>query len=641
MIHFDKYFYGYLCSKSETNYMSNTDKKNLFSEFPEANATDWKNAIIRDLKGADYDKKVIWKTPEGFDVKPFYNNEDLIDNQNISVARGYKTNDNNWEISQEIIIRNINDANKSAVDALCKGADSITFIVPENISELIKNQNDLSALLKGINLEKNTLRFISGDNSGYLFGLLEIEIKIQNVDSNKVRVIFDCSPIGDLTTKGHFCSEENLFEKASTLITSTSKNYLQIKLLGVNGYSFKNAGSLITQELAYSIAIASEYLSLISEKGADIKNIANHLTFNFGVGSNYFMEIAKLRAARILWEKLLEAYLPNNTEVIPMNIHSITSDRNMAAYDYHTNLLRETTESMSAIIGGTQSLTVRPFDSVFGSTNEISQRLSRNIQIVLKEEAHLNKVVDIAGGSYYIENLTKEITEQAWKLFLEIEEKGGYIKAFENGFIQEQTAATQQKSDLALATQNEILLGVNRYPDLNEKAADHFSKNENANKSCDKNKKIAEPIKIYRGSSAFEALRLTTEAMKQTPKVFLLTFGNLVSLKARAFFTTNFFGCAGFKIQDNARFETIEAGIKAAIDSKAEIVVMCSSDEEYIEAVPQIAKELKSKTILVMAGYPKDMIDTYKKEGIEHFIHLKSNLLEELQNFQKILAKNI
>jgi methylmalonyl-CoA mutase len=185
------------------------------------------------------------------------------------------------------------------------------------------------------------------------------------------------------------------------------------------------------------------------------------------------------------------------------------------------------------------------------------------------------------------------------------------------------------------------LLGVNRYPDLNEKAAGHFSKNENANKSCEKNKNIAEPIKTYRGSSAFEALRLKTEAMKQTPKVFLLTFGNLVSLKARAFFATNFFGCAGFKIQDNARFETIEAGIKAAIDSEAEIVVMCSSDEEYIETVPRIAKELKSKTILVLAGYPKEMIDTYKKEGIEHFIHLKSNLLEELQNFQKILSKNI
>lgn len=621
--------------------MLNTDKKNLFSEFPEVSATDWKNAIIKDLKGADYDKKVVWKTPEGFEVKPFYSSKDLTNVTNLSSTRGYNTENNNWEISQEIILKNIIDANKAAVDALCKGADSVSFIIPENITEIIKDQKDFSGLLEGIYLEKNTLRFISGDNSGYLFGLLEIEIKNQNIDPNKVRVIFDCSPIGDLTTKGHFCSEENLFEKASALITSTSKKYPQIKLLGVNGYSFKNAGSLITQELAYSIAIASEYISLISEKGADIKNIANHLTFNFGVSSNYFMEIAKLRSARVLWEKLLEAYLPENTEVIPMNIHSITSDRNMAAYDYHTNLLRETTESMSAIIGGTQSLTVRPFDSVFGSTNEISQRLSRNIQIVLKEEAHLNKVVDIAGGSYYIENLTKDITEQAWKLFLEIEEKGGYIKAFENIFIQEQISVTQQKSDLALATQNEILLGVNRYPDLNENIAKHFSKNKIANKSCDKNKKIAEPIKIYRGSSAFEALRLKTEAMKETPKVFLLTFGNLASLKARAFFATNFFGCAGFKIQDNAKFETIEAGIKAAIDSKAEIVVMCSSDEEYIEAVPQIAKELKSKTILVLAGYPKDLIETYKKEGIEHFIHLKSNLLEELQNFQKILSKNI
>ena len=428
--------------------MLETDTKNLFDEFPAISTTEWENAILKELKGAGYEKKMIWKTSEGFDVKPFYRNEDLEGNPYVnqqsnrqSALRGYKTYSNNWEISQEIPVENPVDANKLALEALSGGADSVTFVFrKDKISgkSTFLKLTDFLKLIENINLETTTIRFESGKKTTALISLLKEIVKQKKLDSQKLKIIFNYDPIGYLTIKGnYYLNNENIFAYSATMLNEVIEQFPNIKLLGINGKYFNNAGATITHELAYSLAIASEYLSLLSENGIDIKTVANQITFNFGVGSNYFMEIAKLRSARVLWEKLLEAFLPQNSEIIPMNIHCITTDWNKSRYDHYSNLLRQTTEAMSAIIGGTQSLTVRPFDAVFGKTGEFSQRLARNLQIILKEEAHLDKVADAAGGSYYIENLTKKIIAQSWKLFLEIEEKGGYIKAFKDGFIQE------------------------------------------------------------------------------------------------------------------------------------------------------------------------------------------------------------
>ena len=618
----------------------------LFSEFPAISKEEWESILIKDLKGADYNKTLVWKNPEGFECKPYYRNEDLANNpfsKSIPAqqpfTRGYNTNGNNWEISQEIYIETPEQANKLAIDAISKGADSITFLThvknQSHVCYMFKKSSEIKALLKDISLEKTPIRFIAGRKSAAILPLIEEEIKSQKINPKLVQIICDYDPIDFLTIKGKFTApDDEVFNQMATFISYAEKAFPSSRVIGVNGYLFHNAGTTLTQELAFSLSIASEYLSLLSEKGIDLITIAKLLTFNFGVSTNYFLEIAKLRAARILFGKMIGAFIPDGENIL-MNIHSVTSDFNKTAYDPHVNLLRNTTEAMSAILGGTQSLTVRPFDAIYTNPGDLSQRLARNIQILLKEEVNLDKVVDPAGGSYYIESLTLSMAEQAWKLFLEIEEKGGYIKAFKEGFIQKIVKETQEKRNSSISQKSEILLGTNQYANTKEKIKDHYKPTE---ASAPDKEMIAEPIKIYRAAEGFEKLRINTEQMKQTPKVFLLTFGSLAHRKARAFFSSNFFGCAGFEIIDNPGFNTIEEGIKAAKASKAEMVVICSSDEEYVEIVAPVAAALKNETLLVLAGYPKDMIETYKTQGVEQFIHIRSNILESLQNFQKIIS---
>ncbi|OFX37976.1 MAG: hypothetical protein A2X08_16565 [Bacteroidetes bacterium GWA2_32_17] len=487
--------------------MPETDTKNLFKEFPSVATTEWISAIIKDLKGADFDSKMVWKTSEGFNLNPFYREEDILNlkyiksenNPEVSglpVVRGYKTESNNWDICQEINVINIVEANKFAVDALKNGADSISFVFNEDNN--IK-QYALQKLLKGINIENQKLRFITNGDIVLLYNNIKQEFLNRKLNFKKANIVFDYAPICYLTIYGNSkeLAQNNLL-KYSELIKEVSENFKNIKIIGINANCFGDAGCLLTHELAYSIAIASEYLSLFSENGIALKNIAKQITFNYSTGSNYFLEIAKLRAARVLWEKLLEAFIPNNSEIIPMNIHSITTNWNKSIYDKYNNVLRQTTEAMSAIIGGTQSLTIRPFDINSENENNFTNRLSRNISIILKEEAHLNKVGDIAGGSYYIENITDNLVKKSWELFLEIEDKGGYIKAFKDGFIQEQIKKVQEQRCLSIANQKEVILGVNRYLNVTEKFINEV-KNNNMKKRSD-----FEPINIFRGAQEIE-----------------------------------------------------------------------------------------------------------------------------------------
>ena len=383
--------------------------------------------------------------------------------------------------------------------------------------------------------------------------------------------------------------------------------------------------------------MGNQYLNLLTDKGLDIDTVAQNIKFNFGVSSNYFMEIAKFRAARMLWAKIVEAYEPNNKEVAKMNIHAATSKWNQTIYDPYVNMLRGTTESMSAAIAGVDSLSVTPFNKAFEESTVFSDRIARNTQTILKEESYFDKIVDPAGGSYYIENLTNSIAEHAWKLFREIEEKGGYVEAFKTGFIQEQVKESANKRNLNIATRRDILLGTNQYPNALERADDKITADIVISKSSKRDDVIAEPIKPYRGAEQMELVRLKTDKANETPKVFLLTIGDLTMRKARAGFASGFFACAGFEIIDNSGFKSVEEGVKAAMEQKANIVVVCSSDDEYTEIAPAVLEKLDGKAITVVAGYPKS-IDDLKSKGIKHFIHMKSNLIETLQGFQAELG---
>src|SRR5574344_400266 len=301
-----------------------------------------------------------------------------------------------------------------------------------------------------------------------------------------------------------------------------------------------------------------------------------------------------------------------------MLIHSEDTIWNKTVYDPCVNMLRTQTEAMSAVLGGTNSLTVLPFNAIYESATDFSVRIARNQQILLKEESHLDKIADPAAGSYYIETLTNSIAQYAWDEFLAVESKGGFGKAIREGYVQNEIAAIAQQRDMDIATRKTTILGTNQYPNLTESMSSKIEKTGTCGCCCHHQNGTIKTLHPYRGAEAFEHLRLATEQSGKKPRVFLLTYGNLAMRKARAGFATNFFGVAGYEIVDNPGFKT---------------------DEEDAEIAETVCKELKGKVkAIVLAGYPKDQVDTYKGYGVDEFIHVKTNVLTSLTAFQQLMG---
>jgi methylmalonyl-CoA mutase len=348
------------------------------------------------------------------------------------------------------------------------------------------------------------------------------------------------------------------------------------------------------------------------------------------------MEIAKIRAFRLIWAKVVEAYNPKSKDAAKAFIHSTTAKWNMTVYDPYVNMLRATTESMSAVLGGADSISVKPFDAPFKKAGTFSNRISRNTQIILKEEAYFDKIVDPAAGSYYIESLTDSIATEVWKEFLKIENEGGYSASLKKGIIQTEIEAMANKRLTDVSTRRDTILGTNQYPNFTEQELKNIDNEVFEEVQQLSANPIVKPLMKFRLAMHFEALRLKTEKSGRRPKVFMLTIGSLAMRLARSQFSCNFFGVAGFEVIDNNGFKTIDDGLKAAFDAKAEIIVLCSSDEEYATFAPEAFEKIGSKAILVIAGAPACM-DELKAKGIANFINVKSNVLETLTFYQNIL----
>ncbi len=612
--------------------MADKTTQPLFSEFPPISTKEWMDKITTDLKGADFEKKLVWQTNEGLKVRPFYREEDLKNLEYLNTlpgefpyVRGTKTN-NSWLVRQDLVVTDAAEANKKALDLISKGITSLGFIFED---EKLITRETIGTLLKGLASKETELNFSALHGNKTLLQLVSEELKADQV---KGSINFD--PLGQLTISGESCvTIEELLNNAAELVKA-GQSLPAFQTLTVNAKHFNNAGANIIQELAFGLAMGNEYLAQLTSRGININEAAKSLRFNFAIGGNYFMEIAKLRAARMLWANIVEAWKPSDKEVAKMHVHCETSEWNKTIYDPYVNLLRTQTEAMSATLGGTDSLTVIPFDKVFREPNAFSERIARNQQLLLKEESYFDKIADPAAGSYYLENLTDSIAREAWSLFSEVEEQGGYTKALQAGLVQARVKESSDKLRLDLARRKMTLLGTNQYPNSLETVADNISKKEAATQKSEGN--TIEPIQLYRGAEQFEAVRLAVEKAAKRPKVFMLTFGHLAMRLARSQFSGNFFGCAGYQIIDNLGFDTIEEGVEAAKKAGADIVVLCSSDDEYTPAAPAALKALNGEAILVIAGAPASA-DELKAQGIEHFINVRSNLLETLQGFNKLL----
>lgn len=409
-----------------------------------------------------------------------------------------------------------------------------------------------------------------------------------------------------------------------------------LRCLNVESLLLGNSGAYIYQELGYALAWGAAWMTALTDAGCTADEVASRIKFNMCVSSNFFMELAKFRAARMLWAQIVEQYKPACSCAAKMMVCAKTSRFNQTIYDAHVNLLRSQTETMSAALAGVDSIVTTPFDEPYKTPDTFSERIARNQQFLLKEESHLDKVVDPAGGSYYVETLTVNIAEQAWKLFLATEEEGGFFALAGEGKIQAAVNESCAKRHTDVARRKEILLGTNQYPNVNELAAGKIEKK--AGCCCSGEQKGANALAMKRAATDFEALRLATEASANRPKVFMLTIGNLAMRLARAQFSTNFFGCAGYEIIDNLGFETVEAGVDAALEKGADIVVLCSSDDEYATFAPEAFKYLAGRAEFVVAGAPA-CAEELKAAGIEHFVHVRCNVLETLQQFNAKLLK--
>ena len=670
----------------------------LFDEFKKVYREDWEKIIAGDLNGADYKEKLSWKTDEGFSVLPFYTRGDL-DNWDFMHSnpgqfpfrRGYQAETHSCSYGQPLLNSDVEQVKNKITEAQESGIDS--FYLPLQFNDVhnglpqkmrgisLANQMDVNSLLSA-SLNNKTHFIIDADAATPIYAAAIANFLQQHKESSpalKVDLLYD--PLNALLFKDDLYSDEkNWITNLEELILYTEELNLPFRVLGINAGQFHNAGANAAQELAFSMSIATEYIDALTEKEVSLDTIFSQFFISYSIGSSYFKEIAKLRAARILWAQLAQSFHGEEFEVPRTPIYTFTSLWNKTDYDPHTNMLRTTTETMSAAIGGSDVMVIHPFDYRFRQPDDFSERIARNQYLMLDEEAHFTKVDDPAGGSYYVEVLTNKLAESAWKLFQNIEREGGFYKSAQKGIIQSKIRESRNKQMGDLARRKKTMVGINDFPDPDDSALERAHEDDNmsdisSNNNSYKlnpndffssigqalqegallgdllpelvtsNSSSIETLSTGNIADSFRRLRLQTEQFKEKnnyrPTVFTMPLGNPKWGSARATFSTNFFGVAGYSIHEHIPFESVDEAVEKLKETDAEITILCSSDKEYPDLVPKVAERLRQKSIpttLVLAGNPGDKEDLYRSHGIRYFIYKGINVLHLLEKMHKELG---
>ena len=413
--------------------------KSLFTNFAPLSTKEWKQKIQFELKGADYNETLIWNSPDDIKVKPFYDKEDI--KESISVT----TNASEFKICQNIFVHDVNKSIERALDSLNRGAESIRFTIEDETVDVTK-------LLEKLPLETTPIFFH--------FNFISVDFiqKIETITKDKKATIFcNIDPIGQLAKEGNWftTSEKNNFETLNNLVTKDSS----LSLISVNSTLYQNAGATIVQQIAYTLAHANEYFNYISPAKPQT------MVLEIAVGTNYFFEIAKLRAIRLLFNSIAAAHNSN------WSCHLVVTPtkRNKTLYDYNVNMLRTTTECMSAILGGADTIANLPYDALYHKDNEFGDRIARNQLLILKKESYFDKVNNPSDGSYYIESLTQQLAEKALSLFKDIEANGGFLKQLNEGLIKRKIQESADKEQSLFDAGKEILLGTNKHANKDDR----------------------------------------------------------------------------------------------------------------------------------------------------------------------------
>nr|VFK34872.1 MAG: methylmalonyl-CoA mutase [Candidatus Kentron sp. MB]VFK77014.1 MAG: methylmalonyl-CoA mutase [Candidatus Kentron sp. MB] len=704
----------------------NTAQAISFEEFPIPSYQEWRDTAEKALKGASFDKRLITKTYEDIDLQPMYQ-QDVLENLphanslpgfapyvRGTSALGYQ--DKAWEVAQELRYATPKDFNEALRADLERGQTAVNLVldqaalmgedadddVGEDMGEggvSIDHVKDLEQALEGIDLTQTPLFLQAGAEGIPVAALLFALMKKQGKSSQTINGCIGMDPLGTLARDGHLPRPLNgVYDGMARLTRWAMDNAPKLQTISVQGHPYHDGGASATQELGFALATAVEYLRQIHRRGPSIDEIAPRIRFSFSIGSNFFMEIAKLRAARIVWAKIVKAF-GGSEEAQKMSIHGRTSRWNKTLYDPHVNMLRATTEGFSAVLGGIDSMHIAPYDEVAREPDDFSRRVARNTHTILREETSIPKTIDPAGGSWYVEYLTDTVARKAWEIFQDMEKEGGIFEALEKGIPQQKIAEIADKRAADAAKRKAIFVGTNMYANVNDKPLQTITREDALafqaqrarelvayRKGIDAGAcqsalgKLAEaepadvvetaimaasagatlgeigktlaaedtfdtvmkPIRIHRGAEIYEALRQAAKDYEdkngEPPKVFSANMGPIPQHKARADFSRGFLEVGGFHIIGNDGFQTVEDAAKAAKDSGAKIVVICSTDKTYPDLVPPLVKLIKDndpKTTVLLAGYPKDLVEGFKQAGVDDFIFLGGNCLGLMQKLQE------
>ncbi|WP_418603222.1 methylmalonyl-CoA mutase subunit beta [Hwangdonia sp.] len=454
--------------------------KRLFDGFNSVSAKQWKQKIQVDLKGADYNDTLIWNSNEGIAVKPFYHADDFDE-----FPKPSNTKATQWNICQTIFVADVEKSNLKAIDAIERGAESIKFIIPND-------SVSIEGLLKNINLTSTLFYFdLQFLNNDY--------VKQLSVIPAKAGIHIQTDIIGHLAKSGNWFNNLKDDHKHFESIVKNTNTF------SVDASLYQNAGANMVQQLAYGLAHANAYLNHLENIIDNEKKSTFNAIFQVSVGTNYFFEIAKLRALRTLWNTLASEYNINPN----CNIIAVPTKRNKTLYDYNTNMLRTTTECMSAVLGGANTICNLPYDAIYHKNNEFGERIARNQLLILKHESYFDKVNNPADGTYYIESLTHQLAEKALELFKDIEANGGFLKQLKEGTIQRKIKESANKEQQQFNAGEEVLLGSNKHPNTNDKMKDElelypFVKTKSR-------KTLIQPIVEKRLAESLEQIRLKTE----------------------------------------------------------------------------------------------------------------------------------
>jgi methylmalonyl-CoA mutase len=620
---------------------------NLNKDFPLPDMAEWKKMVIESLKGGDYDKLMHTRTYEGISLKPIYNPEDIKDISFTDAQPGsspyQRGNDplkklkEGWKVAQSHANPDPQALNHELLQALNRGLSMINLRLkhsddPRGID--IPDAAGFSTILQGIDLKAAPL-FIQTDMADNdIFAMLEDHCAKNGIDLSELEGAIGFDPTGEFARKGATDMPlDELWQKVLRDVQTRVGKAPKMAAFIIDGTVYEAAGASGTQELAFVLATAIGYIHGLTAAGMRIDDIAPLMAVKLSLGSNFFMEIAKIRAFRLLWAEMIRAW-GGNDESQKVWIHGKTAFFNKSTYDIYVNMLRTTTEAFSGVIGGVDSLEVERFDALLTESTEFSRRIARNQQLILAEEAHFGKVIDPAGGCYFVESLTQQLAEQAWSLMQELDGQGGMVRCLREGRIHELIAPVAKARVDAAHTRKDVFVGVNMYANPDDNPPNIPQHEAAAGSKAVKLEKGALPRN--RALAGLEALRMNISAAK--PKVFLLTMGTISEYKARADFASGFFSVGGFEVIPGKGYTEIEDAVKAARESGAKAFCLCSTDDNYENLVAPLCKELGNTMIL--AGYPKDKIDLYSSQGIDIFIHLRANLYDTLSDLAKKLGVN-